>query len=197
MTTPAGVILAGGASSRMGRDKALVEIDGRPMILHVAQALSDGGCSPVWCQGGDAVRLGRLGFEVVPDPVGPADAPGRSGPVPAIATALANSTAATVVVAACDLPDLTRELVRSLVRVSMGTGAVAVATSDGRRHLVAAWPTAVLPELAGLIEQGVTAYGAALAQLGAVDVEAASDVLRNVNLPSDLLGRGPGNLGRR
>lgn len=189
MTTPAGVVLAGGASSRMGRDKALVEIDGRPMIVHVAEALSDGGCSPVWCQGGDPVGLGRLGFEVVPDD--DTGRPGRSGPIAAIATALANSPATMVVVAACDLPDLTGDLVRSLVRVSMDSGAVAVATNAGRRHLVAAWPTASLAELVRAIDQGVASYAGALAELGAVDVEVPSGVVRNVNLPSDLPGRGP------
>ena len=38
-----GVILAGGRATRMGADKALVEFRGRPMIEHVAAALSAAG----------------------------------------------------------------------------------------------------------------------------------------------------------
>ena len=34
-----GAVLTGGKSRRMGRDKALVEVDGEPMALRVAHAL--------------------------------------------------------------------------------------------------------------------------------------------------------------
>jgi molybdopterin-guanine dinucleotide biosynthesis protein A len=40
---PTGVIFAGGRSTRMGHDKALVPFRGRPMIEHVAAALREAG----------------------------------------------------------------------------------------------------------------------------------------------------------
>ena len=40
MLRPIGVMLAGGASSRMGTDKATVEVAGRPMSAWVLDALS-------------------------------------------------------------------------------------------------------------------------------------------------------------
>ena len=41
------LILAGGASKRMGRNKATMIVDGSPMIVKVAHALRDGGCKSI------------------------------------------------------------------------------------------------------------------------------------------------------
>ena len=41
------LILAGGRSSRMGRDKALVEVDGEACIARVAMALAEAGREPI------------------------------------------------------------------------------------------------------------------------------------------------------
>ena len=62
-----GAVLTGGASRRMGRNKALVEVGGTPMALLVADTLSAAGCEPVVLVGGDPARLAALGLRVVPD----------------------------------------------------------------------------------------------------------------------------------
>lgn len=41
------LLFAGGRSSRMGEDKALVEVDGEAMIAKVARALSEAGLEPI------------------------------------------------------------------------------------------------------------------------------------------------------
>ena len=59
--TPAGLLLAAGAGRRMGRPKAFVEVDGRPLLLRALDALRDGGCSPVYVVlGADAARAAAL-----------------------------------------------------------------------------------------------------------------------------------------
>jgi molybdopterin-guanine dinucleotide biosynthesis protein A len=47
VTPVAGAVLVGGASRRMGRTKALIDVDGSPMVMRVATALGTAGCTPV------------------------------------------------------------------------------------------------------------------------------------------------------
>jgi molybdenum cofactor cytidylyltransferase len=57
-----GVVLAAGFASRMGRNKLLLEIGDQPLVLHVIEAASDGGCHVVTAvYSDDAVRdaIGR------------------------------------------------------------------------------------------------------------------------------------------
>lgn len=180
---PTGVILAGGASTRMGRDKAFVEIAGRPMILRVADALSAAGCDPVFCQGGDAARLDLIGLVARPDPE-PA-----AGPLVAISSAL-GAAATSILVAACDLADLDPAAVRAVIdgAADQPVPKVAVAVADGRSHLVSLWPFDALQPLIDVIADGVTSYRVALDRLGAVAVPVESSAVRNVNRPEDVGG---------
>lgn len=43
----AGLLLAAGAGRRFGGPKALVRLDGEPLVLRALRALTDGGCTPV------------------------------------------------------------------------------------------------------------------------------------------------------
>jgi len=47
MAPPAGLLLAAGAGRRMGRPKALVELDGAPLVRRALCALAGGGCDPL------------------------------------------------------------------------------------------------------------------------------------------------------
>lgn len=47
----AGVVLAGGKSSRMGTNKALLEYQGVPMVEHMTRLLLDAGCIAVYISG--------------------------------------------------------------------------------------------------------------------------------------------------
>src|SRR5688572_7864759 len=78
----AAAVLCGGVSRRMGTDKALVEIDGTPMAVRVARALTAAGARRVIAVGGDARALASAGLEVVPDLE-----PG-AGPLGGVVTAL-------------------------------------------------------------------------------------------------------------
>lgn len=137
-----GAILAGGQSSRMGTDKAMVPIAGIPMAMRVATAMHDAGAREVFTVGGDIYALGSLGLRVFPD-----DVPHR-GPLAGLIVAMKVAREPIVVVTACDMPWIDASQIRILV-AALGTLDVAVATSLGQvQPLFAAWS----PRARGRIE---------------------------------------------
>jgi len=59
-------VLAGGASQRFGSPKALFEIQGRPMVSHVAEVLREAGLEP--CLVVRDRTLSGLGFRLLEEP---------------------------------------------------------------------------------------------------------------------------------
>lgn len=176
-----GVILTGGASRRMGTDKAFVVAAGRPMVIRVADALWEAGCAEVVCQGGDVARLGQLGLAAVPD-----RSPG-GGPAAAIGEVLSRVTAP-LVLAACDLADLDAVTVRGVVDAGTGADRVAVAVTTGRPHLLSFWPESVRTAVDAALAAGVVAYHDLLDAVDALHVSVAAAAVRNVNTPDDVPG---------
>jgi molybdopterin-guanine dinucleotide biosynthesis protein A len=126
-------VLAGGKSSRMGRDKALLELGGVSLVERAARLTESAAGSATIVGTNEA--FGGLGLRVVAD-----DWPG-SGPLGGIATALRVTEARWNLVIACDLPYLTRAwlefLVRSAARAESGVGAIVPMNERGAEPLCA------------------------------------------------------------
>jgi molybdenum cofactor guanylyltransferase len=190
----AGAVLCGGASRRMGRDKALIDVDGRALAARVAEVLAAAGARRVVAVGGDLAALRAAGLDAVPD-----DDPGE-GPLGGILTALAHlagggPAAEIVFVGACDLvspdPDAVRSTVAALA-ASPGA-AVAVPVAGGRRQwLHAAWRPGVRPPLAAAFAAGErSVHGAvALARLRVATLALAPEPVADADTPADLPGTG-------
>ncbi|MET8547716.1 nucleotidyltransferase family protein [Micromonospora zamorensis] len=143
MSVTAGLLLAAGAGRRYGRPKALVELDGVPLVRRGITLLGDGGCAPVH------VVLGA-GADEVPDL--PGAVPVRHDGWPeglgsslrrGLASLPADVPAAVVVLV--DQPLLSPVAVRRVRAAYAGGALVAVATYAGRPgHPVllarATWP---------------------------------------------------------
>jgi molybdopterin-guanine dinucleotide biosynthesis protein A len=142
-----GFITAGGRSSRMGRDKAWLELGGRAMIEHVIAALL-----PVM----DSVAVianspeySRLGLRVF------ADTHSGIGPLEAIRTSLANARAPWVAVVGCDLPFVTSELFSFLLDLKGDHQAIVPIGMDERLEpLCALYCVDALDCVADLIKRG-------------------------------------------
>jgi molybdopterin-guanine dinucleotide biosynthesis protein A len=111
-------ILAGGRSSRMGQDKALLRVgsgEGVPMLERVARAAM-AVCPKLLVLGRDAAPTGwprDMPAHFVPDPE-PISTGKSGGPMPALIAALVE-TQAPILLLACDMPLLSVELLRLLI----------------------------------------------------------------------------------
>ena len=178
--TVAGAVLCGGSSRRMGADKALIDVDGVPMAERVARVLEAAGCEPVIFVGGGA-QLAELGRRHVPDRW-----PGQ-GPVGGVVTALdALGDADAVLVAACDLPDLTAGAVSNVLGTEADRSEVRVADSGRVEPMLACWPTSLRREVERSFERGTRALHHVVTDRMAVHVPVDPAALRNVNRPDQL-----------
>jgi molybdenum cofactor guanylyltransferase len=101
-----GFVLAGGRSSRMGRDKALLPFAGRPLIGHAVSILHEAGLSASIAGADLAARSALAAFApVVDDPE-----PGL-GPLAGICAALVASSARFAIFLPVDLPLLPPSLI--------------------------------------------------------------------------------------
>ena len=111
----AGFILTGGASSRMGRDKAFLEIAGETLVERANRPLAPLVASVTVI--GPPERLAGAGLNVVPD-----DQPGL-GPLGGIVTALRVADRPWSLVVACDLPFLTHAWLEYLIQRAVASAA--------------------------------------------------------------------------
>lgn len=144
----AGAVLAGGASRRMGRDKAFIEIDGTTLLERSVAALDGAGLEPVIVVGGNARAIGRLGFTCVQDRY-----PGE-GPLGGVITALDAVTTDAVMVLSCDLTEASSMAVTTVIG-ALGDSDVAVPVVEGREQwLHSAWQRRALGSLEAAFERG-------------------------------------------
>jgi molybdopterin-guanine dinucleotide biosynthesis protein A len=178
----AGAVLAGGASSRLGRDKALVELAGLTLVERAANALRRSGAGPLAVIGGDEQRLASLGLSVIRD-----GWPGR-GPLGGILTAFAWSPLPVIAVLACDLPFVGPSVVEALAEALDRTGAdAAVAHTTGREPLCALWRIERCEAaMLAAFTAGERAVHRAAAQLVLCEVPVDRSLLLNVNTEDEL-----------
>lgn len=110
----------------MGRDKAWIALDGKPLVRHAYDAL-DGCCDEVFVVARDPGPFIREALTAV------ADAPQPTGPVGGILSALRSASHPLVFIAACDMPFLSGTFIRELAALAGGHDAV-VPIRDGRRE---------------------------------------------------------------
>ncbi len=140
-------IMAGGRSSRMGRDKALLEWEGASLIGHIAKELSSFPELLVSC--GARSRYEELGLPLV------IDENKAAGPLEGIRRLLLAASNDRVFVCAVDMPFITKELVRFLYdRMEEDTDCILAKALDEPEPLCAIYKKSVLPAIEDMIAEG-------------------------------------------
>lgn len=159
-----GAVLAGGSSTRMGIDKALIEIDGLALVSRVGRALRESGAVSV-------VGIGRAhGPEPHIDRWVDDKWPAQ-GPLGGIITALHATRCELVAVVACDIPHASSTEIANIVE-RVGTADAALSVVDGRdQPLHAVWHRRSLAHLAAAFAAAVRSVQGAIDGLDIVRVE--------------------------
>jgi molybdopterin-guanine dinucleotide biosynthesis protein A len=187
MPSATGIVLAGGASRRMGSDKRLTEIDGEPMLRRVARVVADA-TDQLIVSVSEAHPLppGILGETRARTVV---DTRPDTGPLAGLEAALTAATHPLVVVVAADMPWVDAELLRRLLERLDETDAhaVAVTTDRGPQPLLAAYRRdPALAAATRLLDSGERRMRALLDALVVEVADAPGGTAMNVNEPADL-----------
>lgn len=140
-------ILAGGDSSRFGKDKAFIEIGGKPLIQQVASRLHKV-TDDLFIVGNNLCRFDFLGLRLVQDVVDGMAALGG------IYTALQSSRHSHLFVAACDMPFLDLNLVRYMFLLSPGYDVVMPYVGGEAEPMHAIYGKTCIPPIQELIHKG-------------------------------------------
>ena len=178
-----GIMLAGGQSRRMGRDKAELLVGGVPVWKRVLAALRGAGVCELLAVGGPPERFADGGARHVPD-----NPPGF-GVVGGIATGLEAMRGGAGAVLGCDMPFLTGAMLRRLAaRVAGGLDGAAAETAAGLEPLCAVYRRSAAPAFRAMAAEGDFAVRGIAQRVRLARVRfSGGDARRllNMNAPSD------------
>jgi len=177
----AGFVLAGGLSTRMGQDKALLPWKGSTLIESVAREVFDAAGNVTLIGSPEVYR--NLGFPVIPDKIA------GCGPLGGLHAALSATTAAWNLVVACDMPQINCRILKDLLEAAEVSGADALVpqTPGGIEPLCAVYHACLLPAVEFAIQSKLFKMHDFVSRNKAALWPAPDPtVFRNLNTPQEL-----------
>lgn len=151
--TLSGAVLAGGRSTRMGRDKASLLVHGESLLLRQLRLLAEAGCADRLVSSGASAPGPALAL--VPDEVRiVADHSADAGPLAGLARVLTEARYPLVIVIAVDLPALDAGFLRALLADARPGVGVVPSRSGQHEPLVAVYPRAAAAEALARLGRG-------------------------------------------
>lgn len=180
-----GAVLAGGAGRRLGGDKALIPLAGRPLITFPLAALRAVVADVVIVAKAETRLPGpeELGpVRIVREPAAPRH------PLVGILQALRTAAGRPVLVCAADLPFVTAAALAELARANPGgaPAVIAVGSDDGLQPLLGLYRPQAADLLRAATEVAAAPVRSAVAAIEPVTLRLGDEILFNVNTPQDL-----------
>lgn len=175
----AAIILSGGGSRRMGKDKAVMPVHGQPMLSSIAEQLLPN-IGKVMISG-SSDKYAFSGCRVVEDLE-----PDR-GPLMGLYSTLRESPHELNFITTCDVPDIHLPFVRKMIREIGDHDAVVPVIQDARKQpLFAVYRKSSIPTIGKLIADGKQSMHALLDQLNVNYIELDAPWYHNLNTPEDM-----------
>lgn len=180
-------IQAGGQSRRMGEDKALVKLAGKPLIEHILERI-DGLADEVMITTNDPNAFAYLGVRLEGDPI-----PG-AGALMGLQTALRAASNSHVLILACDMPFVSRPLLKYMIKLSSKADVVVPQRAGHLEPMHAIYSKDCLPYVDAALDQGHTRVISFYDQVRVREVD-ESELFKfdphgmsffNINTPEDL-----------
>ena len=180
-----GVILAGGASSRMGgKDKFLMPLNGKPILEHIIDRLRPQ-VDDLIINSNNPDVLKQYDLEVVPD------IKAGLGPLAGLSAALGYAKKKgfeKIVTVPCDTPFIPDDFLEMLL--NKDNQKAVVAKSSGRLHpVIGLWHVSILDEVKATLEKNNHKMMTFIIELGADEQtwDRPQDPFININTPEDLI----------
>lgn len=119
------IILAGGKSSRMGEDKGVMLFNGKPMIEHIIDTVKPLVDDVIIISNQEGYNT--FGYSVYTDLIK------DSGPLAGLYTGLTYSNTKKNVVLSCDVPFVTEDVIKELIKNCNNVNGV-ICENDGKTH---------------------------------------------------------------
>ena len=179
----AALILAGGKSSRFGRDKSLLTLHGERIVDRlVAQCRTV--CDEVIILCGGAKKFHIEGVQELQDLV-----PGQ-GPMGGIYTGMSSSSAELFLVLACDMPRFDAGLAQRMLQACAGFDACVPRDGERLEPLCAVYRRTALPQIREMLDRGEYQMRKLFPRIrtrywAEPWPASGTDVFYNINYPSD------------
>lgn len=177
------ILLAGGKSTRMGQDKGLLMLQGKPMVQHILEVVAPLPCPIIIIANQPAYQAFNYPVfaDIIPD----------CGPMGGIYTGLVHSERDHNLVLACDMPSVQLDAIQHLTaRHSENHGVTVGAIAARLEPLFAVYSKNCLPSLEDALHNGAYKMqdylNCAAPGVQTINLEAWQESLRNVNTTSDL-----------